>query len=493
MFKEGDFLRLCINEIKEMLLVVVQNRLINLSGDDVFDFAIALRMFTRSLVIQKRVEDLQLGVESYQKKINVTKPKTTKPDIKKKDTYTSYQDPQGFIYVDTLYKFSDRTLTGLQTLLDDITKNIRMEYLPKRRWSTLEKKRANIMIKAIDKQLKERRMMRSLEKFVGGRHYGTDLRLLQRIIYNLVILSYCNPNGNGNVVVARAEGNAIWNNGNKTQLLITQKKKARIQLQAKDFDLMVATADLDEIEEVNANCILMANLQQASTSGTQIDTAPVYDLDGSAEVHNYDNCYDNEIFNMFTQEEKYTELLELIPEPHHVQQNDSNVISEVSSMEQDGRTVEQHPANVEETRTLYDSLYNNLVIKVEKVNTVNRKLRETNDELTTELARYKNHEKCIEISQEKYDKLERCYQKSVYQEQCLAKKINALHLSFSKQIMTLNEEISNVNKQLSMEKSTVSSLLKEKKKLKSDFKIREDELLDKQIQLENKIKELDNI
>ncbi|GJR83493.1 hypothetical protein Tco_0154278 [Tanacetum coccineum] len=44
-----------------------------------------------------------------------------------------------------------------------------------------------------------------------------------------------------------------------------------------------------------------------------------------------------------------------------------------------------------------------------------------------------------------------------------------------------------------MEKSTVSSLLKEKKRLKSDFKIREDELLDKQIQLENKIKELDNI
>ncbi|GJU75295.1 hypothetical protein Tco_1272365 [Tanacetum coccineum] len=46
---------------------------------------------------------------------------------------------------------------------------------------------------------------------------------------------------------------------------------------------------------------------------------------------------------------------------------------------------------------------------------------------------------------------------------------------------------------LSTEKSTVSSLLEEKKKLKSDFKIREDELLDKQIQLENKIKELDNI
>ncbi|GJU56890.1 hypothetical protein Tco_1234656, partial [Tanacetum coccineum] len=84
---------------------------------------------------------------------------------------------------DELYKFSDMILTGLRTSLDDITKNIQMEYLPKRRWSTLEKKRANIMIKAIDKQFKERRMMRSLEKFVGGRHYGTDLRLLQQTIW----------------------------------------------------------------------------------------------------------------------------------------------------------------------------------------------------------------------------------------------------------------------------------------------------------------------
>nr|GEW14653.1 hypothetical protein [Tanacetum cinerariifolium] len=158
--------------------------------------------------------------------------------------------------------------------------------------------------------------------------------------------------------------------------------------------------DLDEIEEVNENCILMANLQQALTSGTQFDKALVYDSDGSAEVHDYENCDDNEIFNMFTQEEQYTELLEPIPEPHQVSLNDNNVISEVTSVEQSGETVEQHPANFEET-----------------------------------------------------------------------------HL----------------NKQLSKEKSTISFLLEEKKKLKSDFKIREDELLDKQIQLEKRIKDLNNI
>nr|GFB07483.1 hypothetical protein [Tanacetum cinerariifolium] len=329
-------------------------------------------------------------------------------------------------------------------------------------------------------------------------------------------------NGNVNLVAARAEGNATGHNGNQircynyrgvghfarnctvrprrkdaaylqTQLLIIQKEEAGIQLQAEEFDLMAATADLDEIEEVNANCILMANLQQASTSGTQTDKAPVYDSDGSVEVHNHEDCYDNDIFNMFTQEEQYTELLEPIPEPHQVTQNANNVISEDSSVEQSEGTVEQHPANVEETRILYDSLYHNLAIEVEKVNTVNRKFKETNAELTTELARFKNQEKSFEISQEKYDKLKRCYQNSVYQEQCLSKKINALHLSSGKQIITLNEEISDLNNQLSKEKSIVSFLLEEKKKLKSDFKIREDELLDKQIQVEKKIKELDNI
>nr|GFD37966.1 hypothetical protein [Tanacetum cinerariifolium] len=38
------------------------------------------------------------------------------------------------------------------------------------------------MIQAIDKQLKTRRIMRSLEKFVGGRLYEGDFWLQQRTI-----------------------------------------------------------------------------------------------------------------------------------------------------------------------------------------------------------------------------------------------------------------------------------------------------------------------
>ncbi|GKF69427.1 hypothetical protein Tco_0202484, partial [Tanacetum coccineum] len=133
-------------------------------------------------------------------------------------------------------------------------------------------------------------------------------------------------------------------------------------------------------------------MQQASTSGTQTDKAPVYNSDESAEVQLHDKCYNDKKFNMFTQEEQYTELLEPIPKLHQVPQNDSNVISEVPSVEQGGGTEEQHPANVEETRAYHESLFHNLAAEVEKVNLVNHKMKEKNAELTTELARYKNQE-----------------------------------------------------------------------------------------------------
>ncbi|GKA93525.1 hypothetical protein Tco_0815511 [Tanacetum coccineum] len=64
-FKEGDFVNLYLNDIEDMLLLVVQHKLFRLDGEVIVDLAVALRMFTRSLILKKRVEDVQLGVESY--------------------------------------------------------------------------------------------------------------------------------------------------------------------------------------------------------------------------------------------------------------------------------------------------------------------------------------------------------------------------------------------------------------------------------------------
>nr|GEX88525.1 hypothetical protein [Tanacetum cinerariifolium] len=201
-----------------------------------------------------------------------------------------------------------------------------------------------------------------------------------------------NQHRNGNVVAARAEGNSNRINENQIrcyncrgeghyanictvkprkqeaaylqkQMQIAQKEEAGIQLTSEEFDFMAATGACEETERDNANYTLKNNLQQALTPD------------------------DNDIFNMFTQEEQYSELLEPIPEPHQVPQNDSNVISEVSSVEQDEGTVEQHSVTVEETRAYHESLFHNLDAEVKKVNLVNRIMKETNAELTTELAR----------------------------------------------------------------------------------------------------------
>nr|GEY52300.1 hypothetical protein [Tanacetum cinerariifolium] len=279
-FKEGNFKRLYIQDIKDMLLLLVQGKLTNLKVEERFAFNVSLRMFTRSIVIQRHVEDLQLGVECYQNKFNLTKPDTYHSDLKRKEAYTAYSNPRGFIYqnkhkqnrlmrIDELHKFSDRTLNDVQTALNDRLKVFLMNqlkvdtltheflagptyelmkgsckslvelefFLEKvykimgtssglKTWyvvqcgvknrlamtnmlsgesligganinnsmdlqsagSLLEmstqnrksdKERAVAMIQAIDKQLKTRRIMRSLEKFVGGRLYEGDFRMLQ--------------------------------------------------------------------------------------------------------------------------------------------------------------------------------------------------------------------------------------------------------------------------------------------------------------------------
>nr|GFB27657.1 hypothetical protein [Tanacetum cinerariifolium] len=120
-------------------------KLTNLTVEERFAFNVSLWMFTRSIVIQRRVEDLQLGVESYQKRLNLTKPDTYRSNLKRKEAYTAYSNPRGFIYqnkdkknmlmrIDKLHKFSDGTLTDVRTALDDRLKGIRMRYPPQTIW-----------------------------------------------------------------------------------------------------------------------------------------------------------------------------------------------------------------------------------------------------------------------------------------------------------------------------------------------------------------------
>nr|GEZ03829.1 hypothetical protein [Tanacetum cinerariifolium] len=122
------------------------------------------------------IEDMLLLL----KKLNLTRPDTYRSDMKRRKAYTTYSNPRGFIYqnkdkknrlmrIDELHKFSDGTLNDVRNALNDCLKGIRMQYLPSTIWRKGEKDRAAARIQAIEKMLKTRRIMRSLEKFVGGR------------------------------------------------------------------------------------------------------------------------------------------------------------------------------------------------------------------------------------------------------------------------------------------------------------------------------------
>ncbi|GJU26049.1 hypothetical protein Tco_1164670 [Tanacetum coccineum] len=140
-FKEGDYNRLYLQDIEDMLLLLVQGKLTNLNVEEHLALGVSLQMFTRSIFLRRRVEDLQLGVKNYQKKLNLTRLDTYKLVLKQKTPYTSYSNPKGFIYhnkdkknrlmrIDELYRRSDDTLNDVRYALDDILKRIQMEYLP---------------------------------------------------------------------------------------------------------------------------------------------------------------------------------------------------------------------------------------------------------------------------------------------------------------------------------------------------------------------------
>nr|GFB81357.1 hypothetical protein [Tanacetum cinerariifolium] len=120
-FKEGNYKRLHLQDIKDMLRLLVQRNMTNLTIKERLALNVSWRMFTRSIVIQRHVEHLQLGVESYQNKLNLIRPDTYRSDLKRLPPYSAYPNPRGFIYqnkdkknkllrIDELHKFIDDTL-----------------------------------------------------------------------------------------------------------------------------------------------------------------------------------------------------------------------------------------------------------------------------------------------------------------------------------------------------------------------------------------------
>ncbi|GJV60649.1 hypothetical protein Tco_1466749 [Tanacetum coccineum] len=163
--EEGDFVNLHLNDIEVMLLLSVQHKLFHLNNSDIVDLTVALRMFTRSLIVKRRVEDLQLGVERV---VN-----------------EDQNQQKRVMRADELYKFSDGTLLKVQDKLPHRVRDFQQGYnteMHRRKWSEIDKKRSRLMVELIDKQMRERRIIQNLKLLVGARELEMDYKMMTRTI-----------------------------------------------------------------------------------------------------------------------------------------------------------------------------------------------------------------------------------------------------------------------------------------------------------------------
>nr|GEV86178.1 reverse transcriptase domain-containing protein [Tanacetum cinerariifolium] len=84
---------------------------------------------------------------------------------------------------DELYKFLDGTLKQVQDELHHRIHDFCSEYnteMPSRKRTAIDKKRSKLMVELIDKQMRERKIIRSLERLVGARELEMDYKLMTR-------------------------------------------------------------------------------------------------------------------------------------------------------------------------------------------------------------------------------------------------------------------------------------------------------------------------
>ncbi|GJU12507.1 hypothetical protein Tco_1134903 [Tanacetum coccineum] len=184
---EKDFKNLHPNDFEDLFLLNIQEKLNHLPKTDKTSLHTAVNMWIRNLVIRNRVGDLQLGIESYQTKINLERPNWDAADYYFKEDYTIVPKPRAVVYRDRndqrklmrlneLHKFSDGTLTRVMEKLDQMVKDFHLyEYnkgMETRKWSEDDKRRSKDFITAAiqEKTTDQKNLSKSRTAFVGGRN-----------------------------------------------------------------------------------------------------------------------------------------------------------------------------------------------------------------------------------------------------------------------------------------------------------------------------------
>ncbi|GJY33430.1 hypothetical protein Tco_0417899 [Tanacetum coccineum] len=97
---ERDFKHMYPSDFEDLYLLNLQGHLNHLSPEDKKILTTAVNLWTRNLVIRHRVEDFQLGIESYQTQLNLTKPRWEATGFEFKHDYTVIDSPRAVTFRD---------------------------------------------------------------------------------------------------------------------------------------------------------------------------------------------------------------------------------------------------------------------------------------------------------------------------------------------------------------------------------------------------------
>nr|GEX71660.1 hypothetical protein [Tanacetum cinerariifolium] len=97
---ERDFKYLYPSDFKDLYLLNLQGHLNHLLSKDKKILTMTVNQWTRHLVNRQRVKDFQLGIESYQTQLNLTKPQWDATGFEYKPDYTIIDSPRAVMYQD---------------------------------------------------------------------------------------------------------------------------------------------------------------------------------------------------------------------------------------------------------------------------------------------------------------------------------------------------------------------------------------------------------
>ncbi|GJT69469.1 hypothetical protein Tco_1028755 [Tanacetum coccineum] len=295
-------------------------------------------------------------------------------------------------------------------------------------------------------------------------------------------------------------------------MLLCKQAEKGVQLQAEQSDWLADTDEEIDEQELEAHYSYMAKIQEVPNADSGTDSEPL-------EQVQYDTEND-----VFANEIQHFEQSESISNTCVVKTDDSNVIPNSPDMCDNDIQNDQNDVECDDERVALANLIANLKLDVDENKKIQKQLKKANATLTQELTECKSvltetsrtlgesnsiRDSCLVALQNKQTELEEymAFNNRTVDYEKLEHKLNeTLGLLAQKdinikevlklkayEILVVKEKHDELIKQSLLTKSHYEGLVKEKTKVITDLKLKEEQDIDKMISIEKQLKFLNEI